>query len=603
MEAATFAANAPLRLRYVPPRELERLRGDVARFADACRINALSSIMEAGSGHIGTSFSVMDILALLHAEVLEGDDVAFSSKGHDAPAVYAVLAGVGKIGFERLHLLRRLGGLPGHPDIDAVPEVNTNTGSLGMGISKAKGFARAARLQGRRRRVFVVTGDGELQEGQFWESLVQAANEGFGEITAIVDHNKIQSDTWVDQVSDLGDLEAKAAAFGWAVARCDGNDVEALRAALAGLPDDRPRLLIADTVKGAGATVFEPHDFERSGTALYPFHSGAPAPDQYEAALAEILSRLGDVELEEAEAPARSQPADPVKLIPAYGDALAEAAAADERIVALDADLYLDMGLIPFRERFGERFVECGIAEQDMVSQAGALALSGLRPVVHSFACFLTPRASEQVFNNATEHTPVVYVGGLAGIVPGGPGHSHQAIRDIALMGSVPGMSVLEPATGEQAAACVRWALEQDGGPVYLRLVSVPWELGFDAPELGLPPRGQGTVVRADGDAVFVCTGPVLASQAHAVDGAALVLLPWLRDVDGDWLREVAAGRRVVVLDNHWVRGGQGDAVRAAAPDLDVEVWGIDRVPACGGNDEVLREHGLDAAALAQRLR
>src|SRR3954453_18431833 len=153
MEAAAFAANAPLRLRYVPPHELARL--DTAQFADACRINALSAITEAGSGHVGTSFSVMDILALLHREVLRDDDVQFSSKGHDAPATYAVLAGVGKLEFARLHRLRRLGGLPGHPDIEAVPALATNTGSLGMGIAKAKGFARAARLEGRRRRVFV----------------------------------------------------------------------------------------------------------------------------------------------------------------------------------------------------------------------------------------------------------------------------------------------------------------------------------------------------------------------------------------------------------------------------------------------------------------
>src|SRR3954451_20484904 len=252
MEAATFAAGAPVRLRYVPPAELERLRGDVGAFADACRINALSSIMEAGSGHIGTSFSVMEILSWLHLEVLEGDDAAFSSKGHDAPAVYAVLAGAGKLDFDLVHRLRRAGGLPGHPDVDAVPAVNTNTGSLGMGISKAKGFARAARLQGRRRRVFVVTGDGELQEGQFWESLGQAANEGFGEITAIVDHNKIQSDTWVDEVSPLGDVEAKARAFGWATARCDGNDIAALARTLTDLLDGephRPKLLVADTIK------------------------------------------------------------------------------------------------------------------------------------------------------------------------------------------------------------------------------------------------------------------------------------------------------------------------------------------------------------------
>ena len=101
----------------------------------------------------------------------------------------------------------------------------------------------------------------------------------------------------------------------------------------------------------------------------------------------------------------------------------------------------LDTGLIPFRDRFPDRFLECGIAEMDMVSQAGTLALSGLLPAVHSFACFLTPRANEQIHNNATEGTRVIYTGSLAGIVPGGPGHSHQMVRDISVMGSVPGIA------------------------------------------------------------------------------------------------------------------------------------------------------------------
>jgi transketolase len=617
MEAATFAVDAPLRLRYVPPAELARIRAlddAIARasaFADACRVNALSSIMEAGSGHIGTSFSVMEILSWLHLEVLAGDDVAFSSKGHDAPAVYAVLAGVGKLDFELLHRLRRLDGLPGHPDIAAVPAVTTNTGSLGMGVSKAKGLARAARMRGDSpRRVFVVTGDGELQEGQFWESLGQAANEGFGEITVIVDHNKIQSDTWVEHVSALGELEAKVTAFGWATARCDGNDMagfaQTLREVLAREPD-RPKLVVADTVKGSGVRLFEPHGLQRSGTSLYAYHSGAPSPEEYEAALAELLDRLRDrlgrePEVLEADIPERARPSAPQKLVAAYGEALADAAAREPRLVALDADLYLDTGLIPLRGRFPERFVECGIAEMDMVSQAGGLALGGLLPAVHSFACFLTPRANEQIFNNATEGTKIIYTGSLVGLVPGGPGHSHQAVRDIALMGCVPGMACLEPASDHEARLCVDWAVDEATGPVYIRLVSVPWDLGFEPPRGERLVPGRGTVARADGDAVFVCTGPVLASQAWLVEGAALVLLPWLRDVDGDWLAQVAGDRRIVVLDNHWVAGGQGDAVRAALPGTAVEVWGVDRVPACGTNDEVLRAHGLDAASLAQRL-
>src|SRR4029077_3455584 len=132
IESAYSLNHRPDTLMLVGPDELARIRGlDADRveralaFADACRINALSMIMEAGSGHIGTSFSSLDLLAWLHLEVLAGDDVAYSSKGHDAPALYSVLIGVGKLDFEKVHTLRREGGLPGHPDIHAVPVLAT----------------------------------------------------------------------------------------------------------------------------------------------------------------------------------------------------------------------------------------------------------------------------------------------------------------------------------------------------------------------------------------------------------------------------------------------------------------------------------------------
>ena len=197
-------------LRYVPLEECRRVAGlDVdpvdraAAFADVCRLNALYMIERAGSGHPGTTFSCLDIVSWLHLEVLGPDDRYFSSKGHDAPGLYAVLTALGKLDFDLIHQLRRLDGLPGHPDVHATPEVVTSTGSLGMGVSKARGFVLADRAQGRSGHVYVLTGDGELQEGQFWESLQQTANRGLGEITVIVDHNKVQSDTWVSQVNDL----------------------------------------------------------------------------------------------------------------------------------------------------------------------------------------------------------------------------------------------------------------------------------------------------------------------------------------------------------------------------------------------------------------
>src|ERR671934_580272 len=238
-------------LRYIPKAELDRIRTlDVDRheraaaFADACRVNVLYMVQRVGSGHYGTTFSSLDIVSWLHLEVLAEDDRYFSSKGHDVPGLYAVLAALGRLDFDLIHRLRRLNGLPGHPDVAATPEVVTSTGSLGMGVSKARGFVLADRLAGRSSRVYVLTGDGELQEGQFWESLQPTANRGLHEITVIVDRNHVQSDTWVSQVSDLGELEAKLGAFGWAVAGCDGHDLAALRDALAELDDEqRPKLV------------------------------------------------------------------------------------------------------------------------------------------------------------------------------------------------------------------------------------------------------------------------------------------------------------------------------------------------------------------------
>jgi transketolase len=619
-----------LSLSYLPLGELERIRkldadshARAAAFADACRINTLTMVEYAGSGHLGTSFSCLDVLSWLHLEVLGDGDRYFSSKGHDAPALYAALMALGRIPFEKLFELRRLGGLPGHPDVLTTPEVVTNTGSLGMGISKARGFVLADRLAGRTGHVYVLTGDGELQEGQFWESLQPTANRALGEITVIVDHNKLQSDTWVDQVSDLGDLEQKVQAFGWATARCDGNDVKAFASMLRELQaaePGRPKLIVADTLKGRGVSFMEPHEVPKEDTSLYAFHSGAPGPEAYARALEELVTRLDvrlaalgadPVRLEQRDAPVRTPPERPQRLIAAYADALVAEAEREPRLVALDADLRLDTGLVAFRERFPERFFECGIAEQDMVSQAGAMALAGLLPVCHSFACFITPRANEQIFNAATEGTKVLYHGSLVGLVPGGPGHSHQSVRDIALMGSVPGMAALEPYCEAEVGRAVAWAVREADGPVYLRFVSPPWPLGFEPPEAQLV-EGRGTVLREGEAGTFVCTGPVLVSQAwqacEQLEGWGLIALPWLRGIDGAWLAESAQGT-IVCLDNHVLAGGQGEAVLRAlsesAPEAAARtrLVGVDRVPECGQNDEVLRAHGFDADSLAARAR
>jgi transketolase len=618
-----------LPLTWLPTAEFDRVRDGIAdphrrcrAFATMSRINTLYMIAKAGSGHLGSSFSAADVVSWLLLEEMEDDDVYFSSKGHDAPGLYAALIGLGRLEEDLVHRLRRLGGLPGHPDV-RTPHMPFNTGSLGMGISKAKGLVLGNRMTGRRQRVFVLLGDGELQEGQNYEALAGAVHAGMGELTVVVDHNKIQSDTWVRDVSDLGDLAARFAGFGWGVLRCDGNDPAALDTALRERRKclDRPVVIIADTVKGAGCARFAATSMAE-GEWRYRFHSGAPAPQDYAAAHAELtasadalLAGAGLAPLALAPAPDRPLPPVPVPvpvtLPPVYGQALTELAARDRRVVAMDADLVLDTGLIPFREAHPDRFVECGIAEQDMVSMAGGLAARGLVPFVHSFSCFLHSRPNEQIYNNASEGRKVVYVGSLAGVLPAAPGHSHQAVRDVSAIGAVPDLVVLEPANPAQTRAAVDYcATVKDS--VYLRLVSAP----CPAEVLDLPAgplvTGRGEVVRAGGRTVAIGAGPIVLAQLLAAAPAldlTVVNLPWLNRIDPAWLAELVVGAEsVVVVDNHYTRGAQADLVarallEAGLPRLPVFLGiGLTELPVCGAPHETLDFHGLSARRLVDTI-
>lgn len=626
---------------YVPLAQIQAVRQTVqdpiqqaTLLATFFRLNTLYMIAQAGSGHIGSSFSAMDMATWLWTQVMQDPnnvanpnrDVYFSSKGHDAPGLYSILIGLEKLPWERIHTLRRLHGLPGHPDV-GTPYMATNTGSLGMGVAKARGMAMARRLNKQSGHFYVLTGDGELQEGQIWESLQPTANHKFAEITVIVDHNKMQSDTWVKNVSDLGDLVARFKAHGWEVARHDGHDLKAFAETLAHFRTvkDRPQVLIADTIKGKGVSFMESTALGED-ESLYKFHSGAPSADNYEKALAELVASanqqlhvagLPDLKLETAEALPRFTPsAQAQKLVPAYGDELVKLAQENKDLVALDGDLMLDTGLIPFKAAHPERFIECGIAEQDMVSMAGGLALSGKLPVVHSFACFLTPRPNEHIYNNATEHTKIIYTGSLAGAMPAGPGHSHQSLRDIALLASIPGMTLIAPANEQETRLAIRWAVEQNSQSTYIRLESLPTEIPYTLPADHQLKPGYGTVLQEGKDVAILAYGPTLTAQAYLAAqqlttqsiSTAAINLPWLNLFAPEWVEQLAQYRLIVALDNHYVMHGQGMALAAAlvqqlARSPRVINIGLHDVPVGGQNDEMLAFYGLDVAALVQQVK
>lgn len=631
------------KLHYVSQQEFNRVMGfsvpshsKVSLFADMCRLNTLYMIGRAGSGHIGSSFSSMDALSWLMLEELQLDcdpkcpdnDIFYSSKGHDAPAYYSVLLATGKLPFEYIHQLRRLDGLPGHPDIHT-PWIHTNTGSLGMGVSKAKGMLYAKKITGSKGRVFVLTGDGELQEGQYWESLISAANHKMDNLIVIVDHNKLQSDTFVKNVSDLGDLEAKFRAFGWHVQRINGHDFAAIENSLkqCGKVTGQPHIIIADTIKGCGVSFME-HTSLDSDNDMYRFHSGAPDRESYSKALDELIARINakltslgqtTILLETEERPVLAVSTEiPQKLIPAYSAALLSEAEKHKNLVALDADLVLDTGLMPFRDKYPDRFVECGIAEQDMVSQAGGMSLKGLLPVVHSFSCFLSARPNEQIYNNGTEETHIVYVGSLAGVVPAGPGHSHQAVRDISALKGTPGMVMIEPSCEREVSMAIDYCLNTHKRASYLRLCSVPWVVPFVLPESYNLKEGCGVTLVDGNDVVIFAYGMIMLSNAviaaqnlkRAGISAKVINLPWLNVVDGNWLdKEIKNIGTIVTIDNHYISGGQGETILAVAAESgllsnkQVLRLGLKDTPACGSPAEVLAYHGLDANGISSAVK
>jgi transketolase len=638
-------------LELIPRRELERVRESVsdpdvrlALLADMCRLNALVAVKRAGSGHLGSSFSAMDIVVFCLFEELNtaelgwehpDRDVYFSSKGHDVPGLYAVLFALGVIPRERFLRLRRLGGLDGHPDV-GIPGIEANSGSLGMGISKGRGIAWAKRRLERGGRVVVMVGDGELQEGQNYEALAAAAHEGLDRLTVVVDRNEVQSDKLTEEIVALGELEERFRVFGWHVRSCDGHDPRALREAFASFRGvrGRPQALVAHTVKGRGVSFMEHPVALVEGGGTYRWHAGAPADEVFARAVGELEERIAERLAAVGLDPLQMEPVEPEEdalerlegepesgvglrvsvtdeyVADAYGEALVELGRKHERLVVLDADLASDCRVRAFELAFPDRFLECGIAEQDMVSTAAGLARHGLLPVVNSFAAFLASRANEQIANQASEGSRVIYALHYAGLIPAGPGKSHQSVRDIALLGALPGVVIVQPGNAEETRALLRWAVEEATESVALRLAIGPSPRRIEFPAGDAVRPGWGRMLREGEDAVLLAYGPVMlhealtASEILAERGVALAIvsMPWLNRFDRTWLaRDLAPFERVLVLEDHAPVGGLADALRR---ELGREVvgFGVEGWPACGTPSEALRAHGLDGLSLAARV-
>ncbi len=277
--------------RVSEPQERERA---LQKLSHEMRICILHVIQEANLGHVGGDFSVTDILATLFGSVLNYDaedpkwadrDRFILSKGHCSAALYSILALNGFIPVATLATFAKpLSILNGHPNRQKIAGVETNTGPLGHGLSVAAGCALSAKMAGKKWRAFVVLGDGELQEGSNWEAIMFAGHKQLGNLTAIVDRNRLQQGARTEETNALDPLADKWRAFGWEVREINGHDHNALYSAFTEPENDRPRCIIANTIKGKGVSFMEDR---------VEWHHKIPSAEQFKLALNELGERHG----------------------------------------------------------------------------------------------------------------------------------------------------------------------------------------------------------------------------------------------------------------------------------------------------------------------
>jgi transketolase len=302
-----------------------------------------------------------------------------------------------------------------------------------------------------------------------------------------------------------------------------------------------------------------------------------------------------------------------------FTDCLIDLAKKNKKIIVLDADLSDDVNLNKFKKYYPNRFIQNGIAEQDMVSMAGGMALTGLLPVVNSFASFLTSRANEQIYNNATENTKIIYMCLYAGSIPAGAGKSHQSLRDISVLSSIPNMSIFHPYNHMETKQILKHCLSKNvknNCAIRLSIGPVPQE----APLIDKKYKfldGQGFSVAEGDDAILFTYGQTMLTEAYKASlflkqkniKIEVVNTPCINNFNKNWLKKKITNKNsIFFLDDHNINGGLGDlmisflAENNLLKDKKITKFGFRDFPACGTTAEVLSFHKLDYKNISNQI-
>jgi transketolase len=611
-------------------REKATLTTDLEQKAKLVRKWCLVSTTEAGSGHPTSCLSAADITTVLFDRYFRYDlnnplnlynDHFVLSKGHAAPLLYTLFGMAGAYPLEELKTLRKFGSrFEGHP-VPKYKYADAATGSLGQGLSVGAGLALVAKREGYESKTYVLTGDGELAEGQIWEAANFAAHEKLDNLVAILDINRLGQSQETMFGHHIKEYVKKFKAFDFEVITINGHKYEEIDEALQATqkPNGKPFAIIAKTFKGYGVSFLKNKD---------GWHGKALKKEELEKALKGLGSIDDDLRFELKKPQQTSLPSKAgvttaktsdfeqgkeYATREVFGDVLAKLAEQNKEIYALDGDVMNSTFTQTFKKAHAERFVECYIAEQNMVSVAAGLSRMGKVPFVATFAAFFT-RAADQIRMARVSEANIKFVGSHVGVSIGEDGPSQMGLEDISLFGTIPDCVVLQPCDAVSTAQLVPQMMTHDGF-AYMRTLRPKTALLYkneDTFDIG----GSKVLRQSDNDVLTVAaTGITVFEALKAADelqkeniSIRVMDCYSIHPVDSATLKKCineSKQKIVITVEDHFEHGGLGDFVAAALSDQQGQVikMAVQKISQSGTMDELLNDAGIDADHIVEKVK
>ncbi|KPP77239.1 transketolase-like [Scleropages formosus] len=611
--------------------------------ANRLRISSIKATTAAGSGHPTSCCSVAEIMSVLFFHTMRyrpedprnpNNDRFVLSKGHAAPVLYAVWAETGYLKESDLLNLRKIDStLEGHPvpcptnkqglSLQKQQFVDVATGSLGQGLGAACGMAYTGKYFDKASyRVYCLLGDGELSEGAVWESMAFASYYQLDNLVAILDINRLGQSDPAPLQHHMEKYQRRCEAFGWNAIIVDGHSVEELCKVL-GQPRHQPTAIIAKTVKGKGIPAAE----DKMG-----WH-GKPLPkDMADSVLKELNSRILNnnkrlypptpmddappVSVRNIRMPSAPnyKPGEKIATRKAYGLALAKLGRYNERVVALDGDTKNSTFCEIFRNEHPNRYVECYIAEQNMVSVAVGCAARDRNIVFAStFATFFT-RAFDQLRMAAISESNINLCGSHCGVSIGEDGPSQMGLEDIAMFRAIPTATVFYPSDGVSTEKAVELAANTKG-ICFIRTSRPENAIIYNCNEDFHV--GQAKVVyKSNDDQITVIGAGVTLHEAVAAAEQLKKERINIRVIDPFTIKPLdaktiidnakATRGRIITVEDHYYEGGLGEAVCSSVvnePGFSVHRLAVAHVPRSGKPAELLKIFGIDKDAIIQAVK